>query len=134
MISIKIRNDESIAKKISEVPWGARGAATEAAALVIMGNEQTGLKHYPPKPSGSVYTRTYALRFGWQAQKWGDGTGMRIVNGVEYAPYVQGSDAQAWMHKGRWKTVAEVISSNAALINLRIDQAVNRFLKDKGLI
>jgi hypothetical protein len=134
MISIKTRNIESITKKLGEVPWGARGAATESAAKVIIGNERTGLQRYPPKPTGSIYSRTYKLRFGWQVSKWGDGTAIRIRNEVPYAPWVQGSDTQAYMHKGRWSTVAMVIESNAAAINKAIGEAVHRFLKAKGLV
>jgi hypothetical protein len=134
MISIKTRNIESITKKLDAVPYGARGAATESAAKVIIGNERTGLQHYPVKPTGSLYSRTYKLRFGWQVSKWGDGTAIRIRNEVPYAPWVQGSDTQAYMHKGRWSTVAMVIESNAAAINKAIGEAVHRFLKAKGLV
>jgi len=100
-----------------------------------MGNEKTGLKHYPKVPAGSTYVRTFNLRFGWVASKWGDGTSIRINNKVPYAPFVQGDGSQAWFHAvNGWKTVSQVLASNKAAINIAIQQAVNRFLRSKGLL
>ena len=133
MISIKVRGASELSAKLAAVPYGSRGAATESAAKVIIGNERTGLQHYPPPRTS--YVRTFMLRFGWYAQKCGDGTSIRINNKVPYAPYVQGNGTQAWYHAAHgWKTVAQVLASNAAAINVAIQQAVNRFLKSKGLL
>lgn len=134
MLRIGVRNHNEIAKKLSEVPYGARGKATESVAKVLIGNQATGLQHYPATRPGQVYARTYDLRWGWKVSAWGDGTAIRITNDVAYAPYVQGVGTQAWMHKGRWKTTAEVITSNSAAITSAINDSIRRFLKEKGLI
>lgn len=133
MISIRTRNIENIVQKLNEVPHGARGAATESAAKVLIGNERTGLQHYPNARAGSLYKRTYTLRFGWKATEWGDGTSIRVTNDVPYAPYVQGDTTQAWMHQGRWNTISDIIASNTTAMMKAIDEAINRFLKSKNL-
>ena len=133
MISIKVRNLENVVQKLGEVPYGARGAATESAAKVLIGNERTGLQHYPNARSGSLYKRTYTLRFGWKATQWGDGTSIRVTNDVPYAPFVQGNNTQAWMHQGRWGKVSDIIESNTAAMFKAINEAVARFLKSKNL-
>ena len=136
MLSVKIRDNDKLSKKLSELPWGVRGKACEAAAFALMGNKGNtakGLQYYPPKPSGSKYVRTYDLRFGWQAQKWGDGTKIKITNAIPYAPFVQGDGSQAWFHKGRWRTVSKIISDNRTVIDNAINAEVKKYLKEKGL-
>ena len=133
MLSVKIRNNDAFAKKLAGLPHGVRGKACEAVAFTLMGNERKGLKYYPPKPSGSSYVRTYDLRFGWKASKWGDGTKIKIINAVPYAPFVQGDNTQAWFHKGRWRTISKVIDDNKTAIDNAINTEVKKYLKEKGL-
>jgi hypothetical protein len=136
MLSLKIRGNQNFADKISALPRGVRGRACEAAAFALMGNSGNtakGLQYYPPKPSRSKYVRTYNLRFGWQANKWGDGTKIKIINAVSYAPFVQGDGEQAWFHKGRWRTVSKIISDNKTVIDNAINTEVKKYLKEKGL-
>jgi len=129
MLSVKIRNNDKLSAKLAKVPRGVRGKACEAAAFTLMGNERKGLKYYPPAKSGATYKRTFDLRFGWQAQKWGDGTKIKITNAVPYAGFVQGDNTQAWFHKGRWRTVSKVIDDNKAAIDKAIDAEVKKYLK-----
>lgn len=136
MLNVKIRNNDKLADKLKNLPWGVRGKACEAAALALLGKEGAapkGLRYYPPKPPNSKYVRTYDLRGGWQAQKWGDGTKIKITNAVPYAPYVQGDGKQAWFHKGRWRTVSKIISDNRTVIDNAINAEVKKYLKEKGL-
>ena len=52
MLSVKIRNNDKLSKKLSELPWGVRGKACEAAAFALMGNKGNtakGLQYYPPE-------------------------------------------------------------------------------------
>jgi hypothetical protein len=132
MISIQVRGLDEFAAKISTMPRGARGAATQAMAFTLIGNERTGLKHYPAPPPASSYVRTFMLRFGWVVSGWGDGVNLKIRNAVEYAPYVQGNKDQAWMHVGRWKTVAQTIQSNRAAILRAAKAAVSKYLRSRG--
>jgi DNA-binding beta-propeller fold protein YncE len=132
MIRINTRGLDQLKQKISELPHGTRGIATAEASKYLIGNERRGLQHYPSPPSGSTYQRTYKLRFGWRVNSWDAGTKTVIVNDVEYAPYVQGDNSQAWMHQGRWKTVSDVIQSNMQGAMKAVNDAVARWLKAKG--
>ena len=126
-MSIKVRNLPEIKALLDKMPLSARRMATEEAGKYLMGNERRGLQYYPPRKS--KYKRTYNLRFGWQAQDWGDGVNIRIVNDVPYAPYVQGDNDQAWMHKGVWRTVQVVLDDNVDGIVQSIYLAWDRWIK-----
>lgn len=135
MIKFSVRNHGAIADKISQIPRGARAAATQSAAFALLGNKGNtakGLQYYPPPPPQSKYRRTYNLRFGWQVSDWGDRTKITISNDMAYAPYVQGTGTQAWMHVKRWRTVKKIISDNMSVIKNAIDKAVADYLKSKG--
>lgn len=133
MISIKMRGLDEISQKITDLPRGVRGIATEEAAKALIGNEREGLQYYPTTRPGQTYRRTYNLRFGWRVSNWGDKTKVKVQNDVPYVPYVQGDELQAWMHKGRWRTVSQIITAMSARMNQRINEAVARYLKAKGL-
>lgn len=133
MINVNVRNLDRIKAKLDKLPAGMRGVVTTEAAKYLIGNERRGLQYYPPPPASSRYQRTYKLRFGWQVSAWGDRTKTRIQNRVKYAPYVQGDYDQAWMHKGRWRTVSKVISDNMKGVMNAINEAVARYLRGEGL-
>ncbi len=136
MLSFKLRGHSAFADKLSSIPRAVRGKACEAAAFALMGNTGNtakGLQYYPKERAGQTYRRTFDLRFGWQAQAWGDKTKIKIVNAVPYAPFVQGDGEQAWMHRGRWRTVSKIISDNKTVIDNAIDREVKRYLQSKGL-
>ncbi len=132
LYAAKPRNIDKIKQKLDTIQHGLKGHATEAVAEWMIGNESRGLQHYPAKPEGSTYNRTYNLRFGWIAKNWGDGTQVRIVNTVPYAGYVQGDKDQAWMHVGRWRTVNQVIASNIKGAIRHAQSVVNKFIKMNG--
>lgn len=136
MLNLNVRNNNKIANKLDGVPYGVRGRACEAAAFALMGNKGNtakGLQYYPPKRENQKYIRTFDLRFGWKAQKWGDGTKIRIINIMPYAGFVQGDGTQAWMHKGRWRPTSKIISDNKTVVDHAIDAEVKKYLKEKGL-
>ena len=131
MIKIKVRNLGEVSNAISSMPLGLRGEAADAASDYLLGNEQRGLRHYPAQRPGQKYIRTYNLRSGWQ--KDGKGVQIALHNSVEYAPYVQGDDTQAWMHAGRWHTVTQIFQSNIDGMINAIYQRWQKWLKGKGL-
>ena len=133
MLSFKLRGHSAFADKLSSIPRAVRGKACEAAAFTLIGNERKGLQYYPKERAGQTYRRTFDLRFGWQAQAWGDKTKIKIVNAVPHAPFVQGDGQQAWFHKGRWKTVSKIIQDNKTATDNAIDREVKRYLQSKGL-
>lgn len=91
---------------------------------------QQDIKRYPPIPPGSTYVRTGALGRSWQkrvdvSRLYGE-VGSE---GVDYAPYVQGSDSQAWMHRGRWRTTADIAKARAQDIQRLFEQAAARWAR-----
>lgn len=131
MIQVKVRTTPStLARAISEMPRNLRGIATEAAANYLF-TTRFGVKYYPPKPPKSKYIRTYKLRDGWKLDK--NGAGIRIINSVLYAPYVQGDDMQAWMHIGRWFTVSATAGRNEAGMVQAAEKAASKYIKQKKL-
>lgn len=158
MINIRIRNLDTLKQLISEMPRGVRGAATEGAAKALIGNERTGLQHYPGRKQhgeGNPYQwqsekqrrayfatngfgrgipspRSYDLRFGWKVSAWGDGTKMRVQNDVPYAGFVMGDQLQTGHKVDGWRAYQQVISDNMNAMLLAADQALNRYLKSKG--
>lgn len=159
MINVKVRNLDGLSQKISELPRGVRGEATQAAAKELVGNERHGLQYYPGRKnhgSGNPYQwqsekqrrayfatngfgngipsrRTYQLRFGWQVSSWEDGAKTKVINNVPYAKYVQGNQMQNGHKVDGWRGVPEIISSNMAAMMRAVNLAVARYLKNKGL-
>jgi len=110
----------------------AKGPMTEEAAKYLVGTEggTRGLRHYPPpKPT---YRRTFRLRSGWIIV--GERTKARIENRVPYAQYVQSDEKQAYMHQGYWRTVSQVIHDNEKGMLHAAELALQKYLKQKGLI
>ena len=108
---------------------------------------QADMKEYPPpialrtwvkadgttgEAIGQGYKRTGTLGRRWtkRVERHANGLTGRVGNNTEYAPWVQSSSFQAWMHRGRWQTDAQVLSQRRAWIVARfkraIDQALNR--------
>lgn len=158
MISMRVRNLDKVKQAISDLPRGARGVAAEAAALALIGNERTGLQHYPARKqhgadnpyiwqserqrraffatngfgAGIPSKRTDNLRFGWKAQSWGDKTKIHVINDQPYARFVMGDALQRGHKADGWRTYQEVIKTNTAAMLRAIDQALHRYLKSKG--
>ena len=158
MIKIEVRKLDELKQKLDEIPRGARGEATEAAAMALIGNERQGLQYYPPRVlhgEGNPYQwqserqrraffatngfgrgipseRTYALRFGWKAQDWGDRTKIKVINDAPEARFVMGDDQQRGHTADGWRHYQQVIADNINLMFLRADQAVARWLKSRG--
>lgn len=159
MINIKVRNLESIQKKINELPRGARGAATESAAKALIGDNRKGLQYYPPRKqhglsnpyqwqtekqrkaffatngfgAGIPTKRSFKLRFGWKVSKWGDGTKIKVINDEPSAVFVQGEYMQRGHKKDGWRTVPDIIAANGAAMMKAVNEALARYLKSKGL-
>lgn len=82
-------------------------AATVSRRLLV-----AELTRYPAPPPGSRYTRTFALKRGWErATPITGGQGFELINPVPYARWVQGDGSgggQARAHQGRWETAARI--------------------------
>ena len=75
---------------------------------------------YPPKPPNSTYTRRLLLgkTINTRVKEVGSEIQGVIGSPMEYSPWVISSEAvaevgagpQAWMHRGRWWTLQEVVN------------------------
>ena len=120
MSSLKITVDASaiemfhhrFSKLQADFP-GALKKATQEATTAL----KDSIPPYPPIPPGSRYKRTGRLGKSFKVSV--DAIGTQVVGhiqsrGVVYAPYVIDEKRQAWMHKGRWWTLQEVLSGNTS--------------------
>lgn len=72
---------------------------------------EAAMKVYPAQRSGSTYRRTGTLGRRWTTRRISAPgmVGREVGNNTEYAPFVQSSELQAYMHRGVWQTDEEVI-------------------------
>lgn len=117
---IKVEGVKEIQARLTQYP-GKFGEVLHETLQTSMTVLDESKPEYPPKPTGSTYVRTGTLGRtlgsgnsynGIRTVKPGQGRLMSAEWGsrLKYAPYVIGEKEQAWMHKGRWWTVATVAS------------------------
>lgn len=85
-------------------------AAMRTWAYRLMGELAT----YPAPPPTSTYVRTGTLGREWTVEE--SFLHYVVGNNVQYGPYVQSYEMQAWMHVGRWQTDKGVLDNHAAEI------------------
>jgi hypothetical protein len=88
------------------------------------------MQEYPPERVGSKYRRTRVLFGGWHVKPLEkSATRLRGTVGsgaTEYAPFVQHHLLQSWVHRGRWKTDAQVVEEESARIAQFFRDAIER--------
>ena len=82
---------------------------------------QRRLSTYPPPPPSSTYERTGDLGRGWADEgvsvdasgtnQFADQVSVEMRNPVDYAPWVQDPERQAFMHRGRWETTQQALDA-----------------------
>jgi len=87
---------------------------------------QRFIAKYPPPPPASTYVRTGTLGRSWTTEVRGFAGSLQgiIGNVVQYAPYVQDRERQAWMHAGRWQTTEDAIKQELPTIEADFGRAV----------
>lgn len=100
-----------------------RGATTRALLRLVK-----PLATYPPATSS--YKRTGTLGRLWTAAQpeftaTSSGFEGTLGNATPYGPFVQG-EAQAWMHKGTWKTVEAVARVNEGAVQQEYQAAIGQ--------
>lgn len=79
--------------------------------------------------------RTNTLKRGWAYKLQGGGFGARVYNPVPYAHFVMGDEGQARQPaKVGWRKVMEVVSTNLNGMMKAANEAVNRWLKGRGMM
>ena len=86
---------------------------------------------YPPQRAGSRYIRTGTLGRKWTTKVTASQSGVRgkVGNNTPYGPFVQSSQFQASIHRGRWQTDESVVDKNRAAIIAEFERAINAVLK-----
>lgn len=93
-------------------------AELEAGADPIV----TEAQQEPPERPGQRYVRSHRLSGSWKRSEARRSAGMvevDVTNPTEYGPFVQGEE-QAWMHKGRWKTIRRIGEDKLPQIKARV--------------
>lgn len=117
------------------------------------------MQEYPPEPAGQStvsthnvlgrtykrargrYQRTGKLGASWAIEKVGGGMGYRLSNNAErkgrtYGQYVVGDaygTGQAWMHKGRWQKLRDVVDEEVEQLPEEIDGEIILVARRVGL-
>jgi len=109
-IDIKVSGDKELARKLLNTAIVQREfeeAATKSAVAV-----HGRVSQYPVQRHSTDYVRTGTLgrNWGFKVRPYATFVDAFVENPVEYAPYVQGADTQAWMHKGRWPTTRQALT------------------------
>ena len=102
----------------------------KAIATALKGSAdliRADIKRYPPPPAGSSYIRTGTLGRSWASKV--QRREAIIGNVTPYGPYVQGATEQAWMHKGRWRTTAQVAKARAGDVKKLFEAAISRWAR-----
>lgn len=138
-VEIRVTGLEELHQRFSDFPNKFRQAVNktmEAALYAVWENVQP----YPPPPSTSTYRRTGTLGrtlgvsqggamggkpdiFGVKEE--GDITIGEFGTNLEYAPYVIGEN-QAWMHQGRWWTIADVAEKSKEKVEALFEVCAER--------
>ncbi len=135
--TIEIRGLDKVIKKMDKI--GDKDdfkRATREAVLYVQGR----VPPYPPQPPTSTYVRTGQLgrsitslqgahpnALGRVGELGGDIVGI-IGTNLEYAPYVIDKERQAYMHKGRWYTLQDVVTKASEGIRKIYEAMINRWL------
>jgi hypothetical protein len=86
------------------------------------------MKTYPPERLNSTYRRTGSLRKEWTTQTRDQGFTVVVGNDIEYGPFVQSQQDQAWMHKGFWQTDQQVLDKEEDNITEMVSDAIAKII------
>lgn len=115
-ITIEVRGLEKALRMLEKGQRGVERALRDAVnrTLLLL---QDRIAMYPPPPPNSTYRRTGTLGRRWMTARPHIFVKKRMLEGVignntRYAPYVQARDTQARVHRGRWRTIEDVIEQS----------------------
>lgn len=79
---------------------------------------EAALKRYPSPPQNSRYRRTGTLGRRWTTRPYRQPglVGREVGNNTWYGPYVQSSQLQSHVHRGRWMTDEQALEQQASNI------------------
>lgn len=101
------------------------GVATELSAAVD--DMADDVRDYPAERPGQVYVRTEAFKRSVRVSPL-QRTRNRLRTGVESnrprVAYIIGTDTQAPIHKGRWRTVRQMVAEHQPKVRARVLKAL----------
>lgn len=123
------RGDQAVRNELraaaASLPRRVTNATYDWAMSRVM--SQMAVKGYPPQRPGQRYRRTGNLGRNWYARPVD--RGVVIGNRMDYAGYVVGDargQGQAWMHRGRWYLMRQVIDEQRPRLRAGISDEVSR--------
>ena len=160
MIEFDVKGVEEVNAFLKSIPLGATKEVTKAFGEYIIGNDQHGLRHYPPyrkvtrKQAYGVsffsdkqrrwffanlkdhidipYRQTWQLKDGWKLN-YPSKNQATIKNRVPYASLVMGDVGQNRMAaKKGWRKVSKVVADNIKGAMRMANFALDRWLKAKN--
>ena len=129
-VKVEIVGLDELIAKLKYINGKLKPTLTKAMTRAVNYVDST-VPPYPPPPSASTYTRTHNLENSITTEVKSLGTEIvgLIGSNMVYAPYVISEDDQAWMHKGRWWTLQEVVRKASGEIVAIFQVAVRNLLK-----
>lgn len=128
--TIKIVGLDELIKKFKHIDGNMKPMLNKTMKEAVLYVHST-VPPYPSPPAGSTYTRTDVLggSITTEVKSLGAEVVGLIGTPIIYGPYVISEDDQAWMHKGRWWTLQQVVrdASNEILGFFQI--AVRKLLR-----
>jgi hypothetical protein len=118
-------------RRFPAIARGAVAKALEKALLLLQGEAAD----YPVQRSGSRYRRTGTLGRTWTSarREIRQGRGHllegRMGNRTPYGPYVQSEAEQLAVHRGRWKTIEQILQEQEGAIDGLLGQAGGEMVK-----
>ena len=132
-ITIEVQGLKEALRMLEQGQRGVERELRDAVNRVLL-MLQDRIAKYPPPPAGSTYRRTGTLGRRWTTAQPHIFVQRRMIEGVignntEYAPYVQSRSMQAWMHRGRWQTIEDVVERSRDEAQRILEGAVTRALE-----
>lgn len=128
-ITVTIEGLDRLLKQFNKAPKLV-GKALERAMQKAVHHLHGKVAVYPPPPPSSTYRRTGTLGRSITTEVKGVGKDMLGIVGtaIPYATYVIGPK-QAWMHRGRWKTMMKHVEEQMGKIREFFSQAADEVAK-----
>jgi hypothetical protein len=153
MITVTIQLDQRQLDRINARFGGLSGVLRQPMAASLETLRSYMADNYPPPYTGGAhfvserqrryvmaairrgtikvpYQRTGKLGQSWVYEITPSGNGLRgtVGPGIDYARWVQSSESQAMIHRGRWRTDLDAVNANRGRIVAHFRAAIRRAL------